>query len=1129
MPKITEAVVSLAKRAACLESAPQLLARHFLAGAMADLHARALIAERAGVKEGALAPVALTARVAEVVAAAPVTASIPLGDDIRDVFQNLYRAHRGLPPFAALLPVLLAVDDEQIRELTAAHPALAAAGTPVPVPSSPLAQLMQDVNGLQNLLTRKVIGQQPAMQQIADAVFQARIYRRAGEDTPQAVMLFLGPPGIGKTYTAQLIAHSLHGDREGAFLRLDMSSYADHDAYRMLVGFEPSYQGARPGLLTEHVSRHPDCLILVDEIEKASSTVHNLFLQILDRGQLEDKFTRTNVAFGQTIIVFTTNLGTELYASGTRSGFLSQAAVTRPAVMEALRAAIHPLTGRPALSPELCSRLAKGYPILFSHLRPLDLEQIVQLAIDDLGREFEAQLGLALNIADPRLLTLLILRLGPDLDARTVTAGIPLMIKDALRDVFTEHRDMLFGSSGAFDRVRTLTIDLPRESERAWFDELGEGGRRILVVSDQIAAETWRESAPDNQWTVCADGTTAVEAMRRESPDLVLIDIDLHRGAGAGDGAAVQRAVRQLRAAAPDAAVYLMCDRAVHDQPSPETLDRMMAELGACGYLAGPLAGWPTGTDSPLEAVRSHRLRDAYLREMFRLRQTVRFDWDITLEFLDGKDGEIILRPRDIHAQTVVASKDRVARLSFTGIPAERFDNVAGAGEAKRRLREIIGWIRNPESLRTMGVDLPSGILLEGPPGNGKTLLARATAGEANLPFFAVAATDFVSKYVGESEANIRELFERAATYAPSILFIDEIDAIGASRSAERAGVHDSMLNQLLVSMDGFTRRDRPIFFLAATNRADLLDPALKRPGRFDLVLTIEDLDVDARAELLAIMTRKLPLAADADLAALARAALGLSGAQLSQVVKEAAILAHRDATAGGAAGANASAAAGSKPGVTMRHLRAALTNVRHGVAREGAAPPLAELQRTACHEAGHALLAELEQPGSVHQATVLPRGRALGFVESLPESEYASLTAARIRGRIRVALAGRCAEIVAYGMDGVSSGCSQDLEHATRLATLAVSRFGMSNALGPVSLPALSGLLTASAVQTRAEDEVIGMIKQENGRVAEVLERHNLLLDRITRLLMDQETVSGDELRQLVAANQDTGVVVGA
>jgi len=441
---------------------------------------------------------------------------------------------------------------------------------------------------------------------------------------------------------------------------------------------------------------------------------------------------------------------------------------------------------------------------------------------------------------------------------------------------------------------------------------------------------------------------------------------------------------------------------------------------------------------------------------------------------------------------------------------------VAGAREAKRRLQEIIGWMRNPESLRALGVDLPSGILLEGPPGNGKTLLARATAGEANLPFFAVAATDFASKWVGQSEENIRELFERAATYAPSILFIDEIDAIGSARSMEHSsGVGDSMLNQLLVCMDGFNSRDRPVFFLAATNRADLLDPALKRPGRFDLAITIEDLDVEARRELLGIASRDLPLASGVDLDGIARASMGMSGAQLAQVIKEAAILAFREQGPGAAVG---------EIEVRTEHLREALTNVRHGLRREGPLPAEGEIRRTAYHEAGHALIGELERPGSVHQATVLPRGRALGFVESLPTSEYQSLTAADVRSRIRVALAGRGAELQVFGVDEVSAGCSQDLEMATQLAALAVTRYGMSSSLGPVSFRILEQLIPGSGAADRARLEVEEILREEEGRVAATLEERREALEQITELLVTSETVAGSEIAKIAAASAASG-----
>ncbi|HHQ47754.1 MAG TPA: AAA family ATPase, partial [Acidobacteria bacterium] len=529
--------------------------------------------------------------------------------------------------------------------------------------------------------------------------------------------------------------------------------------------------------------------------------------------------------------------------------------------------------------------------------------------------------------------------------------------------------------------------------------------------------------------------------------------------------------------------------------------ERLVRTSGARGHLSGPPESWEPGAEGTLGTIRRSVLRERYLREAFRTRKTASFQWEVAVDSQD-KEGTLVLRPADLHTRTVVASKDRTARLTFTGIPAERFADVAGAAEAKRRLGEVLAWMRDPETLRSLGIRLPSGILLEGPPGNGKTLLARATAGEAGLPFFAVSATDFASKWVGESESNIRELFERAAMYAPSILFIDEIDAIGGQRGGAVDSVHDSMLNQLLVSMDGFSGRDRPVFFLAATNRADLLDTALKRPGRFDLVITVGDLDVEARLELLRIKTAQLPMADDVNLEAVARAAMGLSGAQLARVVQEAAILALRRCQERGGEG---------EVLVTMELFREAVTTVRYGLRQEGALPPETEMRRTAVHEAGHALVGELERPGSVHQATVLPRGRALGFVESLPESEFASLTVSSVRGRIRTALAGRGAELLVYGAEEVSAGCSQDLAVATQMATLAVSRYGMSAAVGPISVPALRELLPDGLSAETIQKEVESMLRREETEVHRLLEEHRGELESIATLLMERETVPGE------------------
>lgn len=1115
MDDLTRRVVAWAKRAVAAEDGTTLEPRHFFVAVAADPDIAAALGAGAGTPLSFPPEIEALARRAGTVAVPE--RKVPMSPAVKAVFGGLYRRHRGDVPAVALLLGLLALpDDPVMAEIRERNPSLAEALVASRKDVSGVDEVMARVLAVQNMLARKVVGQAAAVQQIADAIFQAQISAPADGGAPRVVLLFLGPPGVGKTYTAQLLADALDTGAGGGYLRLDMSAYADFEGFRGLVGFEPSYHGARPGVLTSFAREHPRGLILIDEVEKSGRSVQNLLLQLLDYGVLQDKFTQEKVAFTENTIVITTNLGRELYGSSLGQSAGAEDGASRSAVLEALAGAVIPGTTQSVLAPELVSRLAKGYPILFDHLTPAALEEIARLALDEVAAEMEARLGLRMAPVDDRMLTLLIQRLGPDLDARKLTSGVPLAIKDALRAVLSEYRDELFGEHGTWERVRNLVLDLPRGPGRELFQSMEEGGERFLVVGAGLDHAALGGRFPELAWSF-AEPAEAGEVLRRSAPDVVLVDIARGDDAsGPGGLGPVAKTLREIRRARPGVPLVLFSSAPPANPAEERARDRLVRTSGARAWLPGAPESWEPGPGGTLDTVRRSVLRERYLREAFRARKTASFQWEVDLAF-DGKEGTLTLRPMDLHTRTVVASKDRSARLTFTGIPAERFADVAGAGEAKRRLAEVLAWMRDPEALRRLGIRLPSGILLEGPPGNGKTLLARATAGEAGLPFFAVSATDFASKWVGESESNIRELFERAATYAPSILFIDEIDAIGARRGETASSHHDSMLNQLLVSMDGFSGRDRPVFYLAATNRADMLDPALKRPGRFDLVVTVDDLDAGARLELLRIKTARLPLAGDVDLETLARSAMGLSGAQLARVVQEAAILALRGASGGQ-----------EEILVDMALFREALTNVRYGLRQEGALPPETELRRTAYHEAGHALVGELERPGSVHQATILPRGRALGFVESLPESEFAALTASAVRSRIRTALAGRAAEILVYGPEEVSAGCSQDLAMATQIAALAVSRYGMSQAVGPVSVPALEALLRGAASGDAVRREVEAMLRREEAAVQEQLEENRRALEAIAALLLERETVPGAAIREALG-RMDPGGAGGA
>jgi len=367
------------------------------------------------------------------------------------------------------------------------------------------------------------------------------------------------------------------------------------------------------------------------------------------------------------------------------------------------------------------------------------------------------------------------------------------------------------------------------------------------------------------------------------------------------------------------------------------------------------------------------------------------------------------------------------------------FDDVAGIDEAKDDLTEIVEFLRDPAKFQRLGGRIPKGVLLVGPPGTGKTLLARAIAGEANVPFFTISGSDFVEMFVGVGASRVRDMFEQAKKNAPCIIFIDEIDAVGRHRGAGLGGGNDEReqtLNQLLVEMDGFEPNEG-IILIAATNRPDVLDPALLRPGRFDRQVVVPNPDVVGREKILKVHMKKVPLAPDVDARTLARGTPGFSGADLANLVNEAALMAARR----------------GKRLVTMAEFEDAKDKVMMGAERRSMVMSEEEKRLTAYHEGGHALVA-LNLPASdpVHKATIIPRGRALGMVMRLPERDQISVTREKLKADLAVAMGGRIAEEVIFGHDKVTSGASSDISMATKMAKAMVTRWGMSDKLGPLA-----------------------------------------------------------------------------
>src|SRR3974390_998034 len=443
------------------------------------------------------------------------------------------------------------------------------------------------------------------------------------------------------------------------------------------------------------------------------------------------------------------------------------------------------------------------------------------------------------------------------------------------------------------------------------------------------------------------------------------------------------------------------------------------------------------------------------------------------------------------------------------------FEDFAGVDEAKDDLKEIVDFLKDPQKFQRLGGRIPKGVLLVGPPGTGKTLLARAIAGEANVPFFTISGSDFVEMFVGVGASRVRDMFEQAKKNAPCIVFIDEIDAVGRHRGAGLGGGNDEReqtLNQMLVEMDGFESNEGFIL-IAATNRPDVLDPALLRPGRFDRQVVVPNPDVNGREKILRVHIRKVPLASDVDPKVIARGTPGFSGADLANLVNEAALLAARM----------------GKRVVAMLEFENAKDKVMMGTERRSLVMSEAEKRMTAYHEGGHALCAMHEpECDPVHKATIIPRGRALGLVMSLPEGDRYSKSKSKLLAELTMAMGGRAAGETIFGPDKVSNGAAGDIKMATDQARRMITEWGMSDKLGMIAYGDNSQEVflghsvtqnknVSEATAREIDGEIKDIIDRAYAKAKRILTENVEELHRLARGLLEHETLTGDEIRTVL------------
>jgi SpoVK/Ycf46/Vps4 family AAA+-type ATPase len=680
---------------------------------------------------------------------------------------------------------------------------------------------------MRQALLNRVFGQDHAVHAFAEGIFNARVLAGADEKRkrPCALFVFAGPPGVGKTFLAEQAA----GELAIPFKRFDMSSFADHQAHSLLIGFAPSYREAREGLLTGFVQEHPHSILLFDEIEKAHLNTIQLFLQILDAGILHDDYRDRTVSFKDTVIIFTTNAGKQLYGGEVKR---NTAGFSRKTILNALQYDTHPQTGIPFFPATVCSRLATGYPIMFNHLQAHDLEKISAEEIRRSCTLFERQYRVKVS-ADPSLPAALLFSEGGWADARTLKAQTGLFFRNEifkLLGFWDRHAEV------PFSEIESIRFDLPTEDLPLPVKHLFEPppAPEILLFGNSPLTGKFNGTLPDITVHHTFDTREALEIIAGHDLHLVLFEISPHRENKLHE---TRNFFNLLRKRMPDMPAYLLIPAGT---PADHELLSAFLRAGARGILALP----EEKTDRPFAGETGKIIRQAHRQSITAgfaaQHKMLSFE---TSPALSPDNRQVTVRLQEFSIRRAVRAEDSGMALDEIEKPEARFGDLIGIDHAKEELSLFVDYLKNPGKFTASGLKPPKGALLYGPPGTGKTLLAKAMAGESDATFLPVSANALAAGCRNNGPETVRELFSRAKRYTPAIVFIDEIDAIGNSKPGYG---EESALKILLAEMEKFSAEPgRPVFILAATNfeieenkwDTEIMDPALVR--QFDRKIRI--------------------------------------------------------------------------------------------------------------------------------------------------------------------------------------------------------------------------------------------------------------------------------------------------
>lgn len=950
---------------------------------------------------------------------------------------------------------------------------------------------------VQQKLLSAVYGQDQAVGTFVSGYFQAELLSLTQEKRtrPRATFLFAGPPGVGKTFLAEQAADVLGLP----YRRFDMSEYCEKESNLQFAGSDKVYKNGQRGIVTSFVDENPKCILLFDEVEKAHLNVIHLFLQILDAGRIRDNYTGEEVSFADAILIFTTNAGKKLYDDPTVTNLSS---VSRKSVLNALSQDINPETGAPLFPAAICSRFASGNVIMFNCLDAHDLLKIVDKELAKHAQGFCKKTGIDLTI-DKNVPFAIMFSEGGKVDARAIRGKATNFLYQELYELFR----IISSDKNDYktENIKSIAINvsLPDdENIRSLFAESEDA--EVLVFADGKTAQECKKLLKKPKAHIVSTVEEAKDALFKYDISLILCDVTCKTRS-------TRDSVLNLEDIDSEGRDFFVYVKEYVHTP----LYLLEADEGFVSqeeYLSfsregarGIVALRKEGSYKFAEAVRqkcnvAHQQQN--LLELAKARKAVTYQTAQRVS-MNGEHAEIVLF--DFKLGLAVDAEDNKNVLSNVSKPSVRFADVIGAEDAKDELKYFVEFLKHPAKFMRSGVKAPKGILLYGPPGTGKTLLAKAMAGESDVTFIAAEGNQFLKKYVGEGPESVHALFNTARKYAPSILFVDEIDAIGKNRDGSDGVNSADVLTAFLTEMDGFNvKSDKPVFVLAATNfdindnGARSLDPALVR--RFDNKIMVDLPNKAERGLYIKQKTDAHPAidVSDGEIENIAMRSTGMSLAELELVLE----LALRNAVKS------------ENFTVTDEILENAFESFNSGEVKKWAPE---ELERTARHEAGHALLCWLggETPSYL---TIVARASHGGYMQHGGNEDKGSYTKEELLARIRTALGGRAAETVYYGdYGGVSTGASGDLQNATRTAEHMICSYGMDDVigLGCVDIRNLSSSAYYSEIRKRVND----ILTYEFMKAREAVEKNRSAVDKLVETLLLKNHIKGSEIDEILSA----------